>query len=53
MSKPWITTPQNRLSAKYRALHAQLRREIAAPEPEPGKTARKRAASQSFHQRGE
>ncbi len=27
MSKPWITQPKDRLSARYKALHAQLRAE--------------------------
>lgn len=51
MSKKWITQPKDRLTAKYRALHAALRAELKRVEP--SKTLRKRQASQSFRQTGE
>ena len=50
MTKKWITSPRDRKTAKYKAIHAQLRDELM---PEPSKAERKRAASQSFRARGE
>ncbi len=48
----WITTPRDRLSRKYKALHRQLAKEVLQP-PVSEKTARKRQNSQSFRARGE
>ncbi len=48
----WITTPRDRLSRKFKALHRQLAKEVRQP-PISDKTARKRQSSQDFRARGE
>lgn len=52
MTKPHITTPRDRLSARYKALHKQLASELKQ-QPEPSKQDRKRATSHDFRARGE
>ncbi len=51
MSKPWITSPRDRLSRKFATLHKQLAKEVRQP-PISEKTARKRQASHDYRTRG-
>ncbi len=50
--KPWITSPRDRLSRKYAALHRQLAKEVRQP-PVSDKAARKRQNSLDFRAMGE
>lgn len=51
MTKTWITTPRDRETKKYKALHARLRAELA-PNP-PAKAETKRERSEHFRRTGE
>ena len=46
----WLTTRRDRESRKFKELHRELARDIAAKQidSEPDKRARKRAASEDF-----
>lgn len=53
MARRWISDKNQRRSARYKALHAQLAAEVkASKEPEPSKQDRKRMTSIMIRQQG-